>query len=202
MGRKEGHVLDPESQIQDLRMPAGRRPVGILPAMADGPVLRDLVPIPRVWDRMDRVEERLLEVSVSKIGFLTSAAQHLLGAGGKRFRPLLAQVAAELGPGEGDEPVEAGVAVELVHLGSLYHDDVIDDADTRRGATSVNQNWSNTVAILAGDFLLARASEVAAPLGSEAVALIARTYARCAKVRYSNWNSKATSITGRTSISA
>ena len=170
-------VLDPESQIQDLRMPAGRRPVGILPAMADGPVLRDLVPIPRVWDRMDRVEERLLEVSVSKIGFLTSAAQHLLGAGGKRFRPLLAQVAAELGPGEGDEPVEAGVAVELVHLGSLYHDDVIDDADTRRGATSVNQNWSNTVAILAGDFLLARASEVAAPLGSEAVALIARTYA-------------------------
>jgi heptaprenyl diphosphate synthase len=69
------------------------------------------------------------------------------------------------------------VAVELVHLGSLYHDDVIDEAATRRGAPSVNHNWSNTVAILAGDFLLARASEVAAPLGEEAVALIARTYA-------------------------
>ena len=145
--------------------------------MPDGPVLRDLVPIPRVWERLDRVETRLSEVTVSEIGFLTEAAQHLLGAGGKRFRPLLAQVAAELGPGDGGGPVEAGVAVELVHLGSLYHDDVIDDADTRRGATSVNQNWSNTVAILAGDFLLARASEVAAPLGAEAVELIARTYA-------------------------
>jgi len=69
------------------------------------------------------------------------------------------------------------VAVELVHLGSLYHDDVIDEADTRRGKVSVNENWTNTIAILAGDFLLARASEVAAPLGTEAVALIARTYA-------------------------
>ena len=145
--------------------------------MSDLPVLRDLVPIPRVWDRFDHVEARLAEVTVSEIGFLTRAAQHLLGAGGKRFRPLLAQVAAELGPENGPAPVEAGVAVELVHLGSLYHDDVIDEADTRRGAVSVNQNWSNTVAILAGDFLLARASEVAAPLGAEAVELIARTYA-------------------------
>jgi heptaprenyl diphosphate synthase len=67
--------------------------------------------------------------------------------------------------------------VELVHLGSLYHDDVIDEASTRRGRVSVNANWTNTIAILSGDFLLARASEVAAPLGEEAVALIARTYA-------------------------
>lgn len=146
-------------------------------AMTDGPVLRELVPIARVWERLDLVETRLREATTSKISFLTDAAQHLLGAGGKRFRPLLAQVAAELGPVTGAEPVEAGVAVELVHLGSLYHDDVIDEADTRRGAVSVNQNWSNTVAILAGDFLLARASEIAAPLGSEAVELIARTYA-------------------------
>ena len=145
--------------------------------MPDDPVLRDLVAIPRVWERLDKVERRLGEVTISEIGFLTEAAQHLLGAGGKRFRPLLAQVAAELGPTSGDGPVEAGVSVELVHLGSFYHDDVIDEADTRRGATSVNQNWSNTVAILAGDFLLARASEVAAPLGAEAVGLIARTYA-------------------------
>ena len=133
--------------------------------------------MPGVWDRLERVETRLMEVTVSEIAFLTDAAQHLLGAGGKRFRPLLAQVAAELGPGEPAGPIEAGVSVELVHVGSLYHDDVIDEADTRRGAVSVNQNWSNTVAILAGDFLLARASEVAAPLGPEAVALIARTYA-------------------------
>ncbi len=143
----------------------------------DQPIFEDLVPIPRVWERMKAVETRLYEASVADTPFLTEIAQHLLSAGGKRYRPLLAQVAAELGPSLDGGPVEAGVAVELVHLGSLYHDDVIDEADARRGKTSVNTNWSNTVAILAGDFLLARASEVAAPLGEEAVALIARTYA-------------------------
>lgn len=143
----------------------------------DQPIFEDLVPIPRVWERMDSVETRLYEASVAETPFLTEIAQHLLSAGGKRYRPLLAQVAAELGSSLDGGSVEAGVAVELVHLGSLYHDDVIDEADARRGKTSVNTNWSNTVAILAGDFLLARASEVAAPLGEEAVALIARTYA-------------------------
>ena len=126
---------------------------------------------------MTDVEHRLLEVTTAEDEFLTQIAQHGLAAGGKRYRPLLAQVAAELGGRDGPEPVEAGVAVELVHLGSLYHDDVIDEAETRRGTVSVNENWNNTVAILAGDFLLARASEVAAPLGTEAVELIARTYA-------------------------
>lgn len=125
---------------------------------------------------MERVEARLMEVTVAETPFLTEIAQHLLKAGGKRFRPLLAQVAAEFGTDEAGA-VEAGVSVELVHAGSLYHDDVIDEAESRHGATSANLNWSNTVAILAGDFLLARASEVAAPLGEEAVALIARTYA-------------------------
>ncbi len=126
---------------------------------------------------MADVERRLLEVTVADTEFLTQIAQHLLTAGGKRYRPLLAQVAAELGASNGGDPVEAGVSVELVHLGSLYHDDVIDEAETRRGKASVNSNWTNTVAILAGDFLLAKASEIAAPLGEEAVALIAKTYA-------------------------
>lgn len=143
----------------------------------DGPILQNLVPIPRVWERMAAVEVRLAEVTRSEDEYLTDIAQHLLHAGGKRYRPLLAQVAAEVGGSGGDDPVEAGVAVELVHLGSLYHDDVIDEAETRRGKSSVNHNWTNTIAILAGDFVLARASEVAAPLGPEAVALIARTYA-------------------------
>ena len=143
----------------------------------DQPIFQDLVPIPRVWKRMGLVETRLREVSEAETPFLTEIAQHLLVAGGKRYRPLLSQVAAELGPNTGSESVEAGVAVELVHLGSLYHDDVIDEADARRGKASVNTNWTNTVAILAGDFLLARASEIAAPLGEEAVGLIARTYA-------------------------
>lgn len=143
----------------------------------DRPIFQELVPIDRVWERMVLVEDRLSEVTVAETPFLTKIAQHLLDAGGKRYRPLLAQVAAEIGSIAGGGPVEAGVAVELVHLGSLYHDDVIDEADARRGKVSVNSNWDNTVAILAGDFLLARASEVAAPLGEEAVALIARTYA-------------------------
>jgi len=140
------------------------------------PPIHDLVPIDRVWSRLERVERRLVETTTSDDPFLTEIAQHLM-KGGKRYRPLLAQVAAELGGTKGDGPVEAGVAVELVHLGSLYHDDVIDEAGSRRGQTSVNDNWTNTVAILAGDFLLARASEIAAPLGTEAVALLAQTYA-------------------------
>jgi len=144
----------------------------------DRPILNDLVPIPHVWERMAAVERRLFEVTESDDEFLTEIAQHLLRAGGKRYRPLLAQVAGELGSSNGNGPVEAGVSVELVHVGSLYHDDVIDEADARRGQVSVNENWSNTIAILAGDFLLARASEVAAPLGEAAVALIARTYAQ------------------------
>lgn len=155
-------------------MVAGRTTI---PIHMDSPILQDLVPLRRVWERMSAVERRLTEATTSDDPFLTKIAQHGLAAGGKRYRPLLAQVTAELGGDDGPDPVEAGVAVELVHLGSLYHDDVIDEADTRRGEVSVNENWSNTIAILAGDFLLARASEVAAPLGTEAVALIARTYA-------------------------
>ena len=145
--------------------------------MIDQPVFRELVPIPRVWERLGRVEDRLIEVTTAQTPFLTEVAQHLLLAGGKRYRPLLAQVAAELGPEPGSAPVEAGVAVELVHAGSLYHDDVIDHSDTRHRVASVNFEWNNTAAILGGDFLLAKASEVAAPLGEEAVTLIAQTYA-------------------------
>jgi heptaprenyl diphosphate synthase len=140
--------------------------------------LQSLVPIPRIWEDLEIVEERLLEASSSDDPYLTKIAQHLLRAGGKRFRPLLALLAAELGPSSDGRPVEAGVAVELIHVGSLYHDDVIDEADTRRGASSANANWTNTVAILAGDFLMARASEVAATsLSLESVRLLAATYA-------------------------
>ena len=140
--------------------------------------LQSLVGIPRIWERLAVVEERLLEASTADDPYLTKIAQHLLIAGGKRFRPLLALLAAEFGDAESGRPVEAGVAVELIHVGSLYHDDVIDEADTRRGASSANANWTNTVAILAGDFLMARASEVAAThLSQESVRLLAATYA-------------------------
>jgi len=140
--------------------------------------LQSLVGIPRIWEQLEKVEERLLEASTADDTYLTKISQHLLIAGGKRFRPLLALLAAEFGDPTDHRPVEAGVAVELIHVGSLYHDDVIDEADTRRGASSANANWTNSVAILAGDFLMARASEVAAThLSQESVRLLASTYA-------------------------
>jgi len=140
--------------------------------------LQSLVRIPRIWEQLSRVEERLFEAATADDPYLTKIAQHLLLAGGKRFRPLLALLAAEFGPARDHRPVEASVAVELIHLGSLYHDDVIDESDVRRGAMSANANWTNTVAILAGDFLMARASEVAAThLSQESVRLLASTYA-------------------------
>jgi heptaprenyl diphosphate synthase len=140
--------------------------------------LRGLIPHESVWADLERTETLLLEAVVSEDDYLTKIAQHLLMAGGKRFRPLLALLAAAFGPADDDRRLRAGVAVELIHVGSLYHDDVIDEADTRRGAPSVNANWSNTVAILAGDFLMARASEVAAThLSQESVRLLASTYA-------------------------
>ncbi|MEX2655663.1 MAG: polyprenyl synthetase family protein [Acidimicrobiia bacterium] len=140
--------------------------------------LRKLVDLPRVWERMASLERRLFEVTQSNSAYLTQVSRHLLEAGGKRYRPLLAVLAAEFGQVQDDRPVEAGVAVELIHVGSLYHDDVIDEADTRRGAISANTNWTNTVAILAGDFLMARASETAATwLSKESVRILAATYA-------------------------
>jgi heptaprenyl diphosphate synthase len=127
---------------------------------------------------MEGLERRLFEVTISENAYLTEVSQHLLAAGGKRYRPLLAVLAAEFGPNQDHRPIEAGVAVELIHVGSLYHDDVIDEADTRRGAASANTNWTNTVAILAGDFLMAKASETAATsLSKEAVRILAETYA-------------------------
>ncbi len=140
--------------------------------------LQSLVGIPRIWEQLEKVEVRLFEASASEDPYLTKIAQHLLLAGGKRFRPLLTLLAAEFGEASDHRPVEASVAVELIHVGSLYHDDVIDEADLRRGAASANANWTNTVAILAGDYLMARASEVAAThLSLESVRLLAATYA-------------------------
>ncbi len=142
------------------------------------PSIKDFIDLPEIWERMDRLEVRLLESSASEDPFLTEVAQHLILAGGKRFRPLLALLAAQLGTPSDGRPIDAGVAVEMIHIGSLYHDDVIDESTTRRGAVSANANWDNTVAILAGDYLMAKASELAATnLGQESVRLLAATYA-------------------------
>ncbi len=140
-------------------------------------ILTGLIDIPAIWERIEKVETRLMEASTTEDVFLTEISQHLLKAGGKRYRPLLTQLAGEFGPARDQRLIEAGASVELIHVGSIYHDDVIDHADIRRGAPSVNRKWGNAHAILAGDFLIARASELATDsLGMESVALLAQTY--------------------------
>src|SRR5689334_13244355 len=130
-------------------------------------------------DDLDRVEAALRASVETDDADLTDIASHLIRAGGKRLRPACAVVAARTsGALTSDDVVLGSVAVELVHLGSLYHDDVMDEADTRRGIESVNARWGNLTAILAGDFLLARASEIAASLGTEVAGLLAHTIVR------------------------
>ncbi len=124
----------------------------------------------------ERIESAMRAAVVTPDDYLTEIASHLIVAGGKRLRPLLAVVSAQTaGSAASDAAVQGGVACELVHLGSLYHDDVMDEADTRRGVETVNAKWGNLQAILAGDFLLSRASEIAASLGTEVAGLLART---------------------------
>ncbi len=123
-----------------------------------------------------RIEDAMRAAVVTSDPYLTEIASHLILAGGKRLRPALAVAAGQVGGAPAtDDVVQGGVACELVHLGSLYHDDVMDEAETRRGVETVNARWGNLQAILAGDFLLARASEIAASLGTEVAGLLART---------------------------
>ena len=126
-----------------------------------------------------RVEEALLKAVQTPDAYLTEIASHLLLAGGKRLRPMFSVVASQVaGAPTTEDAVQGGISCELVHLGSLYHDDVMDESPTRRGVETVNAKWGNLQAILAGDFLLARASEIAASLGTEVAALLARTIGR------------------------
>jgi heptaprenyl diphosphate synthase len=123
--------------------------------------------------------EALLEVAVSGVhASFGDASGHLMSAGGKRFRPLLTVLASQLGSGAGPDVVRAAAVVELTHLASLYHDDVMDDAALRRGTASANAQFGNTVAILTGDLLFARASSIVADLGPDAVKVQAATFER------------------------
>ena len=124
------------------------------------------------------VEKLLVEELSDGEDFLTEAALHLAKAGGKRFRPLFTILTAQLGPrSDSSDVVVAGTVVELVHLATLYHDDVMDEASMRRGVESANSRWGNSVAILAGDFLFAHASRLVSTLGPDAVRVIAETFA-------------------------
>jgi len=132
----------------------------------------------RLRSTMVEVEEALLGHVESEAPFVTKAARHLMEAGGKRFRPLLCFLSAETGAGGNPDVLTAACVVELTHLASLYHDDVMDEAALRRGAASANARWDNLVAILTGDFLFAKSSELTADLGPEAVRIQAQTFSR------------------------
>jgi len=131
-----------------------------------------------VRDGVERIEALMAEELGRADELMAEAVKHLFEAGGKRFRPLFTVLSAQLGP-EPDawQVTVAGAVIELVHLATLYHDDVMDEAQMRRGAPSANARWSNNIAILAGDYLFATASRLVSRLGPEAVRIIADTFA-------------------------
>jgi heptaprenyl diphosphate synthase len=127
---------------------------------------------------LDAIEAALQQAVSAEDEFIAGAARYLVDAGGKRFRPMVSVLAAHFGDPGRPEIVPAAVVCELTHLATLYHDDVMDEAPVRRGAESANARWDNTVAILTGDFLFSRASNLLADLGPFAVRLQARTFER------------------------
>ncbi|MGY4712698.1 nonaprenyl/(2E,6E)-farnesyl/geranylgeranyl diphosphat synthase [Mycolicibacterium sp. CBM1] len=132
-----------------------------------------------VRDGVARVEELMSTELRGGDELMTEAVVHLFEAGGKRFRPLFTVLSAQIGP-EPDawQVTVAGAVIEMVHLATLYHDDVMDEAQMRRGAPSANARWGNNIAILAGDYLFATASRLVSRLGPEAVLIIAETFAQ------------------------
>jgi len=131
-----------------------------------------------VRDGVGRIEEMIATELRSGDELMTEAVLHLFEAGGKRFRPLFTVLAAQIGPDPDSwEVTVAGSVIELVHLATLYHDDVMDEAQMRRGVPSANARWGNNIAILAGDYLFATASRLVSQLGPDAVRIIAETFA-------------------------
>jgi len=128
--------------------------------------------------QMAQVESLLRSHTRSEYPFVDETAHHLVAAGGKRLRPLLTLLTAQYGDSNADGVIAAAVACEITHLATLYHDDVMDEAPLRRGVESANMRWGNTIAILTGDFLFAKSSDLLADLGPAAVRLQARTFER------------------------
>jgi heptaprenyl diphosphate synthase len=128
--------------------------------------------------RLDLVEKLLFSHVEGEYPFVNETSRHLIVAGGKRLRPVLTLLAANYGSTGERQVIEAAVVCELTHLATLYHDDVMDEAPLRRGVESANERWGNAVAILTGDYLFAKASDLLADLGPEAVRLQARTFER------------------------
>jgi heptaprenyl diphosphate synthase len=129
-------------------------------------------------DDLAQVEDVLAATAHPDDELLTEASRHSIAAGGKRFRAMLVLLAARFGDPADPRVIQAAVAMELTHLATLFHDDVMDEALVRRGSPSVNSRWGNSVAILTGDFLFAQASQILADLGPEAVRFQAKTFSR------------------------
>ena len=128
--------------------------------------------------RLEEVELLLSEHIKGEYPLVVETSRHLVEAGGKRFRPILSILASYFGSGPNQKVIEAAVVCELTHVATLYHDDVMDEAPLRRGVPSANSRWGNTVAILTGDYLFSKASDLLADLGPEAVRLQAKTFER------------------------
>ncbi|UER53524.1 polyprenyl synthetase family protein [Kineosporiaceae bacterium SCSIO 59966] len=146
---------------------------GVWDVPAADPVLAE-----DITTRLLEVESRLLDAVAHTDELADSVSRHLVQAGGKRVRPMLALLASHLGDPTRPEVVDGAVVVELTHLATLYHDDVMDSAPVRRGAPAAHQVWGNSVAILTGDLLFARASRIVAGLGPQAVRVQAATFER------------------------
>src|SRR5215470_46895 len=169
-------------------MPGNKTPGGTPISMAElvGDAVITVVPVELadaalaadVTDGLALVESELLTAARAEHDLLDQTSAYLISAGGKRFRATLVLLAAQFGNPRDERVVPAAVAIELTHLATLYHDDVMDEADVRRGSPSANSRWDNSVAILTGDFLFACASKILADLGPQAVRIQAETFSR------------------------
>lgn len=161
LGRWESSASETTNFIEDLTVKGAERGVDIRPGLL------------AVEQRLDRL------VTVEDLPFLETVSRYLLDAGGKRFRPMLVLLTGLAGGADASDGalVDAGAIVELVHLSTLYHDDVMDDPELRRGQEPAHRRWTATVSVLTGDFLLARASELSAALGVDVTRIMSRTIA-------------------------
>lgn len=141
-------------------------------------LVSDRALIKKLEDGIAEIEIALQEATSHTDSIAHDPLKHLVQAGGKRIRPVLVLLGSQLGDGISKKIIDAACVVEITHLGTLYHDDVMDDAPTRRGVATAQQVWGNSIAILSGDLLFARASQIGVPLGLEAIALQADTFER------------------------
>ncbi|MFT4051896.1 MAG: polyprenyl synthetase family protein [Microbacterium sp.] len=161
------------------RLPVGERlsaQLGLTERVLAGPRMRKLMGV--VEDGLDTVEQTLARELKVTDALADATTRYLYEAGGKRVRPMLTLLTAQLGEGTTEDVVAGATALEMTHLGSLYHDDVMDGADTRRGVPSAHAVWGNNVAILTGDLLFSRASQLMAQIGERAIRLQADTFER------------------------